>query len=191
MESKDRTMLNSAWCEIYTMPFPADYTFGWWQNEEDEKELRNLEFSITDMKDDLITYGKHMLPVLIFFVIGILSLPGWPICCFCCCCNCCCCCCCKKPGCKIPCFIFTYLFYGLSIVICLYGITQANKIFVGLADTECSMLRFFEQVLEGETKQTIPRWPGLELRWLYYNRYKRRNIQFKNRYFRSVKYRNR
>jgi hypothetical protein len=129
---------------------------------EDEKELRNLEFSITDMKDDLITYGKHMLPVLIFFVIGILSLPGWPICCFCCCCNCCCCCCCKKPGCKIPCFIFTYLFYGLSIVICLYGITQANKIFVGLADTECSMLRFFEQVLEGETKQTTPRWPGIE-----------------------------
>ena len=132
------------------------------EEEEDEKELRNLEFSITDMKDDLITYGKHMLPVLIFFVIGILSLPGWPICCFCCCCNCCCCCCCKKPGCKIPCFIFTYLFYGLSIVICLYGITQANKIFVGLADTECSMLRFFEQVLEGETKQTTPRWPGIE-----------------------------
>ena len=129
---------------------------------EDEKELRNLELSITDLKDDLITYGKHMLPILIFLVIGILSLPGWPICCFCCCCNCCCCCCCKKPGCKVPCFIFTYIFYGLAFAICLYGLTQANKIFVGLADTECSMLRFFEQVLEGETKQTTPRWPGID-----------------------------
>ena len=130
--------------------------------EEDEKELRNLELSLSDIQDDLINYLMHMLPVLIFLVIGILSLPGWPICCFCCCCNCCCCCCCKKPGCKIPCFIFTYIFYGLSVAICLYGLTQANKIFVGLADTECSMLRFFDQILEGEIKQTTPRWPGIK-----------------------------
>ena len=130
--------------------------------EEDEKELRNLELSFSEIQDDLINYLMHMLPVFIFFVIGILSLPGWPICCFCCCCNCCCCCCCKKPGCKIPCFIFTYIFYGLSVAICLYGLTQANKIFVGLADTECSMLRFFDQILEGEIKQTTPRWPGIE-----------------------------
>ena len=114
---------------------------------DDEKELRNLELSIDEIKEDLITYGKHMIPILIFLVIGILSLPGWLICCFCCCCNCCCCCCCKKPGCKIPCFIFTYIFYALSVAICLYGLTQANKIFVGLADTECSILRFFEQIL--------------------------------------------
>ena len=130
--------------------------------EGDEKELRNLELSFSEIQDDLINYLMHMLPVFIFFVIGILSLPGWPICCFCCCCNCCCCCCCKKPGCKIPCFIFTYIFYGLSVAICLYGLTQANKIFVGLADTECSMLRFFDQILEGEIKQTTPRWPGIE-----------------------------
>ena len=130
--------------------------------EGDEKELRDLELSFSEIQDDLINYLMHMLPVFIFFVIGILSLPGWPICCFCCCCNCCCCCCCKKPGCKIPCFIFTYIFYGLSVAICLYGLTQANKIFVGLADTECSMLRFFDQILEGEIKQTTPRWPGIE-----------------------------
>ena len=125
-------------------------------------ELRNLELSISELKDDIISYLMHLLPILIFLVLGILSLPAWPICCFCTCCNCCCCCCCKKPGCKIPCFIFTYIFYGLSVAICIYGLTQTNKIFVGIADTECSILKFFDQVLEGETKNSTPRWPGIE-----------------------------
>ncbi|MBO6194754.1 MAG: hypothetical protein J6O56_00245 [Bacilli bacterium] len=132
---------------------------------EDEVEgRRNLlgeSMNIDGMKDDLIDYGKHLLPILIFFVIGILCIPGWLICCFCCCCNCCCCCCCKKPGCKIPCFIFTYLFYALVVVVCIYGLTKSNSIYVGLADTECSLLKFFDQILDGETKQELPRWAGI------------------------------
>ena len=124
-------------------------------------EMRHL-LSISELKDDIINYLMHLLPILIFLVLGILSLPAWPICCFCTCCNCCCCCCCKKPGCKIPCFIFTYIFYALSVAICIYGLTQTNKIYVGLADTECSMLRFFEQILEGEIRNSTPRWPGIE-----------------------------
>ena len=115
------------------------------ENEGDGRRLRNLEFSLNKNKQDIINYGKHLLPSLIFFAIGILCIPGWLICCFCCCCNCCCCCCCKKPGCKLPCFIFTYIFYGLSVAICIYGLTQSNKIFVGLSDTECSILKFFDQ----------------------------------------------
>ena len=128
----------------------------------DESHIRNLQAEILEQKDDLIAYGKHILPILIFLVIGILSLPGWLICCFCCCCNCCCCCCCKKPGCKIPCFIFTYIFYGLSVGICFYGLSKSNSIFVGLADTECSILRFFDQVLDGEIKEELPRWAGID-----------------------------
>ena len=45
--------------------------------------------------------------------------------------------------------------------VCVYGLTQANKIFVGLANTECSLLKFFDQVLYGETKQDLPRWAGI------------------------------
>ena len=102
------------------------------------------EMDISSMQEDIITYAKHVIPIVVFFVIGILSLPGWLICCFCCCCNCCCCCCCKKPGCKIPCFIFTYIFYALSVAICIYSLAESNKIFVGIADTECSILKFFD-----------------------------------------------
>ena len=124
-------------------------------------ETRNL-LEIDSIKDDATAYIMHMLPIFIFFVIGILTLPAWPVCCFCCCCNCCCCCCCKKKQCKIPCFIFTYVFYALSVAICIYGLTQSNSVFVGIADTECSMLKFFDQVLEGEMKQSLPRWAGID-----------------------------
>ena len=132
-------------------------------DEEDEQRLRDLEDEDDGGidKDNIIKYGMRILPMLIFLVIGILSIFGWIVCCFCNCCNCCCCCCCKKPKCKIPCFIFTYVFYALVVAVCVYGLTQSNKIFTGLANTECSLLKLLEQVVDGEIKQTTPRWIGI------------------------------
>ena len=126
----------------------------------DSGRLRNLQ-SFDAVQDDLVTYVKHLLPILAFFVIAILAIPGWIICCFCCCCNCCCCCCCKKPGCKLPCFIFTNVFYALVVAVCIYGLSQSNNIFKGMASTECSILKFFDQFLDGETKTELPRWAGI------------------------------
>ena len=127
-----------------------------------EGTLRNLQ-SLDAVQDDLVNYVKHLLPILAFFVIAILAIPGWIICCFCCCCNCCCCCCCKKPGCKLPCFIFTNVFYALVVAICIYGLSQSNNVLKGMASTECSILKFFEQFLDGETKQQSPRWAGITI----------------------------
>ena len=126
----------------------------------DSGRLRNLQ-SFDAVQDDLVNYVKHLLPILAFLVVAILAIPGWIICCFCCCCNCCCCCCCKKPGCKIPCFIFTNVFYALVVAVCIYGLSQSNNVFKGMASTECSILKFFEQFLDGETKKTLPRWAGI------------------------------
>ena len=128
---------------------------------EGEGRLRNLQ-SLNGMEDDLMNYGKHILPIVAFLVIAILAIPGWIICCFCCCCNCCCCCCCKKPGCKIPCFLFTNIFYALAVAICIYGLSQSNNVFKGMASTECSLLKFFDQFLDGETKSEPPRWAGID-----------------------------
>ena len=127
----------------------------------EEEHLRYLEDGEEIDKDNIIKYGMRILPMLIFLVIGILSIFGWIACCICNCCNCCCCCCCKKPDCKIPCFIFTYLFYALVVAVCVYGLTQSNKIFTGLANTECSFLKLLEQVVDGEIKQSTPRWIGI------------------------------
>jgi hypothetical protein len=115
-----------------------------------------------DATENLKEYLLHIIPVLIFLVISILFLPGWLACCICSCCDCCCCCCCKKPFCKIPFYIITLVIYILGIVISIYGLSQSNSIFVGLADTECSILKFIGEVLDGETKETKPKWIGID-----------------------------
>ena len=118
------------------------------------------ELDETD-KENITIYVKRIFPLLIFFTFGILSIFGWIVCCFCNCCNCCCCCCCKKVGCKVPCFIFTYIFYALVVISCIIGLSKSNKIFTGLANTECSLLKLLEQVVDGEIKQVTPRWIGI------------------------------
>ena len=118
--------------------------------------------SENEMTDNLITYGKHLIVPLACLAIAILAIPGWVVCCSCCCCNCCCCCCCNKPSCKFPFFIVTIVFYILVAGICLYGLITSNSIFRGLADTECSILQFFNETISGEAKNEKPKWAGIE-----------------------------
>ena len=125
---------------------------------ENNKSNNNEEDG--DINDSLVEYGKHILPLIIFLMIGMLCILGWLICCFCCCCNCCC-CCCKKAGCKIPSFIFIYAFYAFTVVVCIYGLSQSNLILERMADTECSFLIFVDELLDGETKDTKPKWVGI------------------------------
>ena len=118
--------------------------------------------SENEMTDNLMTYGKHLIWPLIGLAMAILAIPGWIICCSCCCCNCCCCCCCNKPSCKLPFFIVTICLYALASLLCLYGLTKSNSIFRGLADTECSILQFFNETISGEAKDEKPKWAGIE-----------------------------
>ena len=108
------------------------------------------------------TYGMHVLGIGVFLVIAILSIPGWFVCCSCCCCNCCCCCCCKKPSCKVPFFIITTVLYVLVAGVCVFGLIKSNYIFKGVADTECSILKFFNEIIKGETKEEKPKWIGID-----------------------------
>ena len=115
------------------------------------------------MADNVKEYGMHLLPVIVFFALAILSLPIWFVYCICCCSNCCCCCCCKKSICKIPFFIVAAALYALVLGISVYGLSQSNSIFVGLADTECSILKFIDQVLSGEGENAPkPYWAGID-----------------------------
>ena len=125
------------------------------------KALINMVSSEGDTMENAKTYALHVKLILALLAITILSLPGWLVCCFCNCCDCCCCCCCKKKSCKVPFYIITVVIYALVAAICLYGLSQSNSIFVGLADTECSVLRFTGEVLDGETKETKPKWIGI------------------------------
>ena len=129
--------------------------------DNDGSGLRNLDEG-DSTKDNLMQYLDRILPMAVFLAISILSIFGWIGCCICNCCDCCCCCCCKKRKCKIPCFIVAYVFYALVVAISIYGLAESNKIFEGIANTECSMLKFLEQVVHGEIKQTSPRWAGID-----------------------------
>ena len=127
-------------------------------NNDNNLRLLSLD---EEGKENIKIYVDRILPMAVFLGIGILCIIGWLVCCFASCCNCCCCCCFRKEGCKIPCFIFTYIFYALVITVCIYGLTQTNKIFTGIANTECSFMKFFDDILDGEEKEETPKWIGI------------------------------
>ncbi|MCF0118121.1 MAG: hypothetical protein HUJ61_08810, partial [Bacilli bacterium] len=132
------------------------------KSNEKTKAIVNIISQEGDILEDAKTYLMKIIPILAFFVFGILSIPGWIICCFCCCCNCCCCCCCKKGCCRFPMFIVTLAFNAVVIISCIYGLSQSNNVFVGLANTECALLKFIGEIQEGETRKEIPRWIGFD-----------------------------
>ena len=113
------------------------------------------------VEDDINEYVKHLIPVIVLFSIAILSILIWIIFIICRCLNCCCCCCCKKKMCKLPFFFIIMILYTLVLSLSFFELSQSNSIFVGLADTECSILKFIDEVLEGETKKAKPKWSGI------------------------------
>ena len=118
----------------------------------------------SDLTTNLKKYLIHVIPVLAFFVIAILSIPGWVVCCSCCCCNCCCCCCCKRPICRFPFFIVTMVFDGIVLISCIYGLANSNKVFVGFANVECSLMQFIKEVTDGQSKNdnSTSTWVGID-----------------------------
>ena len=112
--------------------------------DDDEKEEKDI-----DIKDNISIYLIHVLPMIIFFVIGLLSIFGWIICCICNLCNCCCCCCLIKKGAQIPFIIITYIFFGLIISFIIYGLINEKKFFIELSSVECSILKLIDQINYG------------------------------------------
>ena len=133
-----------------------------------KKDKQNSSTRILDDDDgtagymkNLFKYAYHILPLLIVFGIGILSLIGWLVCC-CCTCYKCKCCVCKVPKCKTPSTVLAIIFYIIVALISFYALTEQNKIFSGLADTECSVLKFTDGILYGETNKFPPYWAGID-----------------------------
>jgi hypothetical protein len=114
-----------------------------------------------DSKENFNKYIKHHILSILFFAVAIAAFPGWITCCACSCYNCCCCCCIKRPCCRLPIFIIISLMNALIIATSLLGIINTDKIFIGLTNTECYLLRFINEMLEGESKTIYPRWGGV------------------------------
>ena len=138
----------------------------YYTKKEKEQNKDNKIRILKDDKDDdykkyVFKYAYHILPLLIILGIGILSLLGWLVCCICVCKKCSC-CVCKVPKCKTPATVLSIISYVIVAVISFYALVEQNKVFSGLADIECSVLRFTDDVLEGETNKFPPYWAGID-----------------------------
>ena len=123
--------------------------------------LTNALSSEGNSEENFNTYLKHHLPILFFLVVSMACFPLWIIWCTCSCYNCYCFNCCKKPDCRWPFFIVVSVMNFLVIITCIVGLSKTNDIFKGVINTECSILRFISEILEGESKSTLPKWGGV------------------------------
>ena len=134
---------------------------------QEDEEPSNITISLLNIlsdegnDEDTQNYKDHLSSAIIFLVLGFLCIPGWVI--FCCCafCKCNCCKCCKAPNCKIPFFIIVSIINFIFVICCILGLVNINPIFEGLTNTECSILRFISEILDGETKNVLPKWGGI------------------------------
>lgn len=126
------------------------------------KAIFNIIENEGDMQENLMNYIKHAVSAFMFLILGIVCAVAWLFFCFFCCCNCCCCCCCKQPECKCT-FLFVPIIFDLVIIICcVVGIFTSSNMFTGLADVECSLMKFISEINTGEKREGGVKWIGFE-----------------------------
>ena len=116
-------------------------------------------------KDNIIDYieDKRIIIPLIFIFFSVILIIIWIL--FisnCCCCFCCCCCCCRRSWkCQTYSFILALIFIIISLAGFINGLISYKEFFEGFGDISCSMNQFFNILENGEIKETLPRWVGI------------------------------
>ena len=123
-------------------------------NEEQEYQSNNDYNSI---------YSELYITINFCLVISFISSVVYILCLF----NACCKCCfcrrrCKENNCIKPCFVLFYFSIIIIILTSLFNIIIFIKISKGFVNTGCSYLKFYENILYGEKKQTNIKWIGIE-----------------------------
>ena len=128
---------------------------------DDSQTLINL---IKDgSSEDIKEYVKKCAKWLVFIVFGILAIIGWIVCCCCCCCNCCCFKnCCTSKILQFIIFVLCAACYGCVAILGIYTAASANNAIKGLNNTSCSLLRFVDDIINGQIKETKPYWKGID-----------------------------
>ena len=135
------------------------------ENDEPKEYITSLINFLSNegsMEENINKYISHLSFVVVIFVLFLLSIPGWIFCCSSSCCKCCFCCCLKKQKCKKPFFIIISIMNLIIFIISILGIIKTNIIFVDLSNAECSILRFINEVINGELKNDFPKWGGID-----------------------------
>ena len=131
------------------------------EKQNDNTRILSSDEDSSDNKKHVLKYAYHILPLLIVFGIGILSIVAWIVWGICVCQKCKC-CVCKGEKCKTPSIVLALIFYVIVSLISVYSLVEEDKVFTGLADLECSILKFTDEVLEGENSPYPPYWAGID-----------------------------
>ena len=155
----DRTILNMD--EDNTEDYDSYYIEALINIVKNYYEKKRDKESDSEFKKNLFKYIYHILPLIVVLCLGILSLVAWIVWGVCVCQKCKC-CYCKSEKCETPSIVLALIFYVIVGLICLYCLVEQNKVFTGLADLECSVLKFTDEVLQGEKVAYPPYWTGIE-----------------------------
>ena len=98
---------------------------------------------------------------VLLFVLTLLSAIGFITCVVCCCLNCRCCDFCINKSYLLPCFVICTIMNLIIIICCIIGLYKTRSNFRGAASGECAILHFINEGIDGETKQSYPRWLGI------------------------------
>jgi methyl-accepting chemotaxis protein len=143
-----------------------------------EDYIKNLTFYKTDQNskiEDIIYSDKTdeipslvvalIAPYLVFAAFAIVTLISWLFYCICCCKPCCCCKVATKDDKWCSWKGISFIFMIISLVgiaaICIIGWIFASKLPDNVDEIECSLMRFYTDIKEGETKNSTPKWPGV------------------------------
>lgn len=126
------------------------------------KSLLNIIIGEGEITDNIIDYFKSISSAYAFLLLALMSIVGWIFFgCFSC-CNCCCCCCCKKTECKCTILFLKILFDIITILSCLLGFFYTDKMYKGISNVECSMMKFISEISKGENRSNETSWIGFD-----------------------------
>lgn len=106
-------------------------------------------------------YLSHKTVLILYFIVALFSIIGWITCGICCCVNCSCCECCIKSSCLFILFTICTIMNLIIIACCIIGLCLVGPGFKAYSNGECSMLRFINEGLYGESKEPTPKWLGI------------------------------
>ena len=134
-------------------------------------QTRNIHDAIISDNDQtrddaLMSIVKNVLaPYIIFIIFAIVTIIAWIVCCGCCCCPC---CCCKNTtgeepicGCQKISVVITFIAVLGVVIVCIIGFIFASKSNDKLLATECSAMRLYLDLFEGQNTTVIPKWVGV------------------------------
>ena len=141
----------------------SNYTY---VKEDQTENIRNL--IIGDDKNTALRQFvvETLAAFIIFWILAIITVIAWIVYCVCCCCKACLCCKRQEPESKASlCNLISFILITLAVLgviaVCIVGFVASGKFSERVDDSQCALMKFYLDAKDGETKNSTPRWIGV------------------------------